>query len=233
MGRRVTIQRKTSETDIRLTLELDGSGEHRIETGIPFLNHMLAQVARHGRFDLTVQATGDLPVDLHHTVEDVGIVLGDAVSQALGEKAGIVRYGAARVPMDEALASVVIDLSGRPFCVFQAPQLTGRIGEFDADLVREFFQGLTNHLRANVHVHVEYGQNLHHMAEAAFKAAGRALDLATRLDPRLHGGKLFLLHFPYAPGAALRLSGAGLRSDQKRASRTSGRIHPFSTICAI
>ncbi|MEK7203896.1 MAG: imidazoleglycerol-phosphate dehydratase HisB [candidate division NC10 bacterium] len=187
MGRRATIQRKTSETDIRMTLDLDGSGEHRIETGIPFLNHMLAQVARHGGFDLTVQATGDLPVDLHHTVEDVGIVLGDAVSQALGEKAGIVRYGAARVPMDEALASVVIDLSGRPFCVFQAPQLTGRIGEFDADLVREFFQGLTNHLRANVHVHVEYGQNLHHMAEAAFKAAGRALDLATRLDPRLQG----------------------------------------------
>jgi len=188
MGRRMTIQRKTSETDIRLTLDLDGSGAHRVETGIPFLNHMLAQVARHGRFDLTVEATGDLPVDLHHTVEDVGIVLGDAISQALGEKAGIVRYGAARVPMDEALASVVIDLSGRPFLVFQAPQLRGRIGDFDADLVREFFQGLTNHLRANVHVHVEYGQNLHHMAEAAFKAAGRALDLATRLDHRLQGG---------------------------------------------
>ncbi len=187
MGRRVTIERKTSETNIRLALDLDGSGEHRIETGIPFLNHMLAQVARHGRFDLTLQATGDLPVDLHHTVEDVGIVLGDAVSQALGDKAGIVRYGGARVPMDEALASVVSDLSGRPFLVFQAPQLTGRIGDFDADLVREFFQGLTNHLRANVHVHVEYGQNLHHMTEAAFKAAGRALDLATRLDPRLHG----------------------------------------------
>jgi imidazoleglycerol-phosphate dehydratase len=188
MGRRATIQRKTSETDIRMTLDLDGSGAHRIETGIPFLNHMLAQVARHGRFDLTVQAAGDLPVDLHHTVEDVGIVLGDAISEVLGEKVGIVRYGAARVPMDEALASVVIDLGGRPFLVFQAPQLTGRIGEFDADLVREFFQGLTNHLRANVHVRVEYGQNLHHMVEAAFKAAGRALDLATRLDPRLQGG---------------------------------------------
>jgi imidazoleglycerol-phosphate dehydratase len=187
MGRRVTIQRKTSETDIRLTLDLDGSGEHRIETGIPFLDHMLAQVARHGRFDLMVQATGDLSVDLHHTVEDVGIVLGDAVSQALEGKAGIVRYGAAQVPMDEALASVVIDLSGRSFLVFQAPQLTGRIGDFDAGLVREFFQGLANHLRANVHVHVEYGQNLHHMAEAAFKAAGRALDLATRPDPRLQG----------------------------------------------
>ncbi len=148
---------------------------------------MLAQVARHGRFDLAVQATGDLSVDLHHTVEDVGIVLGEAISQALGEKAGIVRYGAARVPMDEALASVVIDLSGRPFLVFQAPQLAGRIGDFEAGLVREFLQGMTNHLRANVHVHVEYGQNLHHMAEAIFKAAGRALDRATMVDPRLSG----------------------------------------------
>ncbi len=187
MGRHAVIQRKTSETDIQVTLDLDGTGEHRVGTGIPFLDHMLGQVARHGCFDLTVQATGDLPVDLHHTVEDVGIVLGDAVSQALGEKAGILRYGAARVPMDEALASAVIDLSGRPFLVFQAPQLKGRIGDFEADLVREFFQGLTNHLRANVHIHVEYGQNLHHMAEAVFKAAGRALDQATTADPRLLG----------------------------------------------
>jgi len=187
MGRRAVIRRKTSETDIRMTLDLDGTGEHRMETGIPFLDHMLAQVARHGRFDLAVQATGDLSVDLHHTVEDVGIVLGEAISQALGEKAGIVRYAAARVPMEEALASVVIDLSGRPFLIFQAPQLTGQIGDFEADLVREFFQGLTNHLRANVHVHLEYGQNLHHMAEAIFKAAGRALDQATMADPRLSG----------------------------------------------
>ena len=187
MGRRAAVQRKTSETDIQLTLNLDGTGEHRLETGIPFLNHMLAQMAKHGRFDLDMQATGDLPVDLHHTVEDVGIVLGEAVSQALGEKAGILRYGAARVPMDEALASAAIDLSGRPYLVFQAPQLKGRIGDFDADLVREFFQGLTNHLRANVHIHVEYGQNLHHMAEAVFKAAGRALDQATTADPRLQG----------------------------------------------
>ena len=187
MGRRAVMQRKTSETDIQMTLDLDGTGEHRIQTGIPFLDHMLSQVARHGRFDLSVQATGDLPVDLHHTVEDVGIVLGEAISQALGEKAGIVRYGAARVPMDEALASAVIDLSGRPFLVYQAPQLKGRIGDFEADLVREFFQGLTNHLRANVHIHVEYGQNVHHMAEAVFKAAGRALHQATALDPRLAG----------------------------------------------
>jgi len=185
MGRRAVIQRTTSETGIQVTLDLDGTGEHRVETGIPFLNHMLAQVARHGRLDLTVEAAGDLSVDLHHTVEDIGIVLGDAVSQALGEKAGIIRYGAARVPMDEALASAVIDLSGRPFLVFQAPQLRGRIGDFEADLVREFFQGLTNHLRANVHIHVEYGQNLHHMAEAVFKAAGRALHQATTVDPRL------------------------------------------------
>jgi imidazoleglycerol-phosphate dehydratase len=187
VGRRAEIRRTTSETDIRIRLDLDGKGDHRIETGIPFLDHMLAQVAKHGRFDLEVQATGDLGVDLHHTVEDVGIGLGDAVSQALGDRAGIVRYGAARVPMDESLASVVVDLSGRPFLVFQAPQLRGRVGDFDADLVREFFQGLTNHLRANVHVHVEYGQNLHHMVEATFKAAARALDQATLLDPRVPG----------------------------------------------
>jgi imidazoleglycerol-phosphate dehydratase len=188
MQRQATLHRQTAETDIRMTLDLDGSGAHRIATGIPFLDHLLSQVARHGRLDLSIEARGDLQVDLHHTVEDVGIVLGDAVTQALGEKAGIVRYGAARVPMDDALASAVLDLSGRPFLVFQAPQLRGRIGEFDADLVREFFQGLTNHLRANLHLTVEYGQNLHHMAEALFKAAGRALDQATRPDPRLQGG---------------------------------------------
>ncbi len=188
MGRSATIARTTTETDIHIRLDLDGRGEHQIATGIPFLDHMLAQVARHGRFDLTVQATGDLPVDLHHTVEDVGIALGDAFTAALGDKAGIARYGAARVPMDEALAGCVLDLSGRPCLVFQAPQIRGgRIGEFDADLVREFFQGLTNHLRANLHLQVEYGGNLHHMAEAAFKALARALDQATRLDPRVEG----------------------------------------------
>ncbi len=188
MSRSAAIARKTAETEIRIRLDLDGRGEHAIATGIPFLDHMLAQVARHGRCDLTVDATGDLHVDLHHTVEDVGIALGDAVSQAVGDKAGIVRYGAARVPMDEALASAVVDLSGRPYLVFQAPQLAGeRIGDFDAGLVREFFLGLTNHLRANVHVQVEYGQNAHHMVEAAFKAFGRALDQATRQDPRVAG----------------------------------------------
>ena len=188
MSRSAAIARKTAETDIRIRLDLDGRGEHAIVTGISFLDHMLAQVARHGHFDLAVEASGDLHVDLHHTVEDVGIALGDAVSQALGDKAGIVRYGAARVPMDESLASVVVDLSGRPYLVFQAPQIAGeRIGDFDAGLVREFFLGLTNHLRANVHVQVEYGQNPHHMVEAAFKALGRALDQATRQDPRVAG----------------------------------------------
>jgi imidazoleglycerol-phosphate dehydratase len=188
MSRSVAIARKTAETDIRIRLDLDGRGENAIATGIPFLDHMLAQVARHGHFDLAVEASGDLHVDLHHTVEDVGIALGDAVSQALGDKAGIARYGAARVPMDESLASAVVDLSGRPYLVFQAPQIAGeRIGDFDAGLVREFFLGLANHLRANVHVQVEYGQNAHHMVEAAFKALGRALDRATRQDPRVAG----------------------------------------------
>jgi imidazoleglycerol-phosphate dehydratase len=188
MSRTAVIDRKTTETHITIRLDLDGRGEHAIATGMPFLDHMLAQVARHGHFDLSVEATGDLAVDFHHTVEDLGIALGEAVSQALGDKAGIVRYGAARVPMDDALASIVVDLSGRPFLVFQAPQLKGgRVGDFDLDLVREFFQGLTNHLRANLHVQVEYGQNLHHMVEAVYKALGRALDRATGLDPRLSG----------------------------------------------
>jgi imidazoleglycerol-phosphate dehydratase len=188
MSRSATVVRTTTETDIRISLNLDGRGTHEVATGIPFLDHMLSAAARHGRFDLSVEARGDLTVDLHHTVEDVGIALGDAFAQAVGDKAGIVRYGAARVPMDEALASLVVDLSGRPYLVFQAPQIKGgRIGEFDADLVREFFLGLTNHLRANVHVQVEYGENLHHMVEALFKALGRALDQATSLDSRLPG----------------------------------------------
>ncbi len=188
MSRSASIARKTAETDIRLRLRLDGRGEHAIATGLPFLDHMLTQVARHGHYDLTVEATGDLQVDFHHTVEDLGIALGEAVSQALGDRAGIVRYGSARVPMDDALASVVVDLSGRPYLVFQAPQLKGeRVGDFDLDLVREFFQGLANHLRATLHVQVEYGQNLHHMVEAAYKALGRALGQATSVDPGLQG----------------------------------------------
>ncbi|MFB3818401.1 MAG: imidazoleglycerol-phosphate dehydratase HisB [Candidatus Methylomirabilales bacterium] len=187
MSRTASVARKTGETDIRLEVELDGAGAVEVATGIPFFDHMLTALGRHGHLGLRLEATGDLAVDFHHTVEDVGIVLGEAIGQALGDKAGIVRYGAARVPMDEALASVAVDLCGRPYLVFQAPQLLGRIGDFEADLVREFFQAFTNHLRANVHLTVEYGQNLHHMVEAAFKATGRALDQATRLDPRIAG----------------------------------------------
>jgi imidazoleglycerol-phosphate dehydratase len=187
MSRIGAVERRTSETAITLKIDLDGTGRTDIRTGIPFFDHMLSALARHGRFDLTLAAEGDLAVDFHHTVEDVGIVLGEAVLQALGDRAGLVRYGAARVPMDEALGAAVVDLSGRPFLVFQAPQLRGRLGDFDVDLVREFFQALTNHLRANLHLQVEYGQNLHHMAEALFKAAGRALDQATALDPRIAG----------------------------------------------
>ncbi len=184
MGRSAVIHRKTSETDIRISLDLDGRGEYRVATSMAFLDHMLAQVARHGRIDLTIDATGDLSVDFHHTVEDIGIALGDAIAQALGSRAGITRYGAARVPMDEALATAVVDLGGRAYLVFQAPQLKGeRTGDFDLDLIREFLQGLSSHLLANIHVQVEYGQNLHHMAEALFKALGRALHQAVDLDP--------------------------------------------------
>ena len=188
MNRSAAVHRKTSETDIRIRLDLDGRGEHHIATGMPFLDHMLAQVARHGHLDLAIEATGDLAVDFHHTVEDVGITLGDAMAQALGDRADITRYGAARVPMDESVASAVVDLGGRAYLVLQAPQLKGeRIGDFDLDLIREFLQGLAGHLLANVHLQVEYGQNLHHMAEAAFKALGRALRQATSLDPRAAG----------------------------------------------
>ena len=185
--RRATVARRTAETDIRVDLDLDGQGQHRIATGIPFLDHMLSQVARHGLFDLTVKAAGDLEVDDHHTAEDVGISLGEAFLQALGDKRGIHRYGEATVPMDEAAARVVIDLSGRPYLVFQAAPLRGRIGTFAAELVKEFFKGFATHVKANVHVTLLYGENKHHMAEAIFKATARALDAATAIDPRVTG----------------------------------------------
>ncbi len=188
MSRAGTVHRKTTETEIRIHIELDGRGEHQIATGMPFLDHMLAQLARHGRMDVTVEASGDLAVDFHHTVEDVGIALGEAIAQALGDRTGITRYGAARVPMDESLAAAVVDLGGRAFLVYQAPQLKGeRVGSFDLDLVREFMQGLAAHLRANLHLQIDYGQNAHHMAEALFKALARALAEAVRLDPRAAG----------------------------------------------
>ncbi|MCI0370596.1 MAG: imidazoleglycerol-phosphate dehydratase HisB [candidate division NC10 bacterium] len=185
MLRRGRVHRKTTETDVLVELTLDGRGRSEVQTGLPFFNHMLAQLARHGLFDLTIRAKGDLEVDPHHTMEDVGLALGEAFAQALGEKVGIRRYGEAAVPMDDALAWVAVDLSGRPYFVYQAEKLAGKIGEFDAQLLKEFFRALATAMKANVHIGVLYGENTHHMAEAIFKAAARALGEATSMDPRV------------------------------------------------
>ena len=185
--RNATIERKTSETDIFLTLDLDGRGSSEIDTSVPFMDHMLGAVASHGFFDLKVQATGDVEIDAHHTVEDLGICLGEAFKKALGDKAGIRRFGRATMPMHEALASVIIDFSGRPFLVFNVDIPKAKVGEFDTELVEEFFVAFCNHSGANVHVNLAYGDNLHHIIEGIFKAFGRALDEATGLDPRIEG----------------------------------------------
>jgi imidazoleglycerol-phosphate dehydratase len=187
MPRDTTIDRKTSETDIRLSLEVDGSGTSTIQSGIPFFDHMLTLFARHGLFDLNVTANGDLDVDLHHTVEDTGIVLGQAFTKALGDKKGIRRYGHSYVPMDETLARAVVDLSGRPFLEYRAPGGVEPINGFSFQLVEEFLRGFAVHAAANVHVEILYGRDAHHMAEAIFKALARALDVATQLDPRVTG----------------------------------------------
>ncbi|MBE0500252.1 MAG: imidazoleglycerol-phosphate dehydratase HisB [Desulfuromonadales bacterium] len=185
MSRNATIERSTKETQVCLELELDGRGEYKIETGVPFFDHMLDQVARHGFFNLTVAAKGDLEIDAHHTVEDVGICLGAAFKKALGDKKGIRRFGRGTMPMHEALASVILDFSGRPFLVFNADLPKVKVGEFDVELVEEFFVAFCNHSGANIHVNLAYGENLHHIVEAIFKAFGRALDDATGLDPRI------------------------------------------------
>jgi imidazoleglycerol-phosphate dehydratase len=187
MARRAEVERITKETQIRLSLELDGRGEANVCTSVPFLDHMLDLFARHGLFDLRVEAQGDIDIDFHHTVEDIGIVLGSACKEALGEKRGIRRYGQATVPMDETLASVAIDLSGRPYLVYNVRLPKVKIGDFDVELAREFFQALANNLGANIHVNVMYGDNVHHMLEACFKALARALDQATQVDPRIEG----------------------------------------------
>ncbi len=187
MARSATINRKTGETDIHLTLELDGEGSSQISTSVPFLDHMLTQIARHGFFDLSVAATGDIEIDAHHTVEDLGICLGEAFKKALAGKAGIRRYGRGTMPMHEALASVIIDFSGRPFLVFNVDMPKAKVGDFDTELVEEFFVAFCNHAGANVHVNLAYGDNLHHIIEGIFKAFGRALDEATGLDPRVKG----------------------------------------------
>lgn len=187
MSRSASIERVTRETQIRLALEIDGSGEGKICSSVAFLDHMLDLFARHGLFDLTVEAKGDTDIDFHHTVEDIGIVLGQAFKEALGEKKGIRRYGQATVPMDETLASVAVDLSGRPYLVYNASLPKVKIGEFDVELAREFFQAFVNNCGANLHINVMYGDNVHHVLEACFKALARALDMATQLDPRIEG----------------------------------------------
>ena len=184
-NRRAVVQRSTLETQIEVDLNLDGSGVAQVNTRVPFLDHMLEQVARHGLVDLRIQAEGDLHIDAHHTVEDVGITLGQALWEALQERRGIRRFGHAYVPLDEALARVVIDLSGRPHLDFQVVFLRSHIGGFDVDLCHEFFQGLVNHAALTLHIDCLRGRNAHHIAEAVFKAFGRALRMATESDPRM------------------------------------------------
>lgn len=182
--RQATIERNTLETQISVTLDLDGSGKFSAETGVPFLDHMMEQIARHGMFDLSIKAKGDLQIDAHHTTEDIGITIGQAFKQALGDKKGIVRYGHAYVPLDEALSRVVLDLSGRPGMEFDVKFTRDKVGEFDTDLFFEFFQGFTNHAGVTLHIDSIKGRNAHHIAETVFKAFGRALRMAVTLDPR-------------------------------------------------
>ena len=186
-NRSARVKRETKETQIEVTVGIDGKGSSTIDTGIPFLDHMLDQVARHGMMDLTIHAQGDLKVDAHHTVEDVGITLGQALLQALGGKKGIRRYGHAYVPLDEALSRVVLDCSGRPSMDYNVTFPRARIGNFDVDLLREFFQGFVNHALVTLHIDTLRGRNAHHIAETLFKAFGRALRMALEIDPRSEG----------------------------------------------
>jgi imidazoleglycerol-phosphate dehydratase len=187
MSRKGRVERKTKETEISVDLDLDGKGNSEIETGIPFLNHMLESFSRHGLFELKLTAKGDLAVDYHHTVEDVGLALGQAFKEALGEKQGIRRFGECSVPLDEALARVVVDLSGRPYLSYNVKIRPGRVGDFDTDLPHEFYQALANQLGMNLHIDVLKGENPHHIIEACFKALARAMESATRVDPRIQG----------------------------------------------
>ena len=186
-GRSGTVARTTKETSIQLTLAVDGTGRAQIHTGIPFLDHMLDLFARHGLFDLTVKASGDLDVDYHHTVEDVGLALGQALRESLGDKAGIRRFGEATVPLDEALVQSVVDLSGRPFFAYEVRLKQAKIGNFDVELIHDFLLALVNQAGMNLHVRMLAGRNPHHVIEAAFKGFARALDAATQRDPRVRG----------------------------------------------
>lgn len=185
--RSAKIDRNTLETKISVDLNLDGSGKVKLDTGLPFLEHMLDQIARHGLLDLAIEAKGDLHIDGHHTVEDIGITLGQAFNQAVGDKKGLRRYGHAYVPLDEALSRVVLDISGRPGLVFNAEFTRSNVGEFEVDLIREFFQGFVNHALVTLHIDNLAGDNAHHQAETIFKAFGRALRVALEIDPRMAG----------------------------------------------
>lgn len=185
--RQATVERNTLETQIQVTVNLDGNGDCRLDTGVPFLEHMLDQIARHGLIDLDIVAKGDLHIDAHHTVEDIGITLGQAVAKAVGDKKGITRYGHAYVPLDEALSRVVIDFSGRPGMEYNVKFTRSMIGEFDVDLFHEFFQGFINHANVTLHIDNLSGTNSHHIAETVFKAFGRAVRMALAADPRMQG----------------------------------------------
>lgn len=187
MTREASVERRTNETDIKLSFAIDGEGKSNLETSVPFLTHMLDLFTKHGQFNLTIDAVGDVEIDDHHTTEDIGICLGQALREALGDKKGIKRYGNAFVPMDEALAQVVVDLSNRPHLEFRAELPSARVGTFDTELVHEFLWKLALEARMNLHVIVHYGHNTHHIIEAIFKAFGRALDEATMIDPRVKG----------------------------------------------
>jgi imidazoleglycerol-phosphate dehydratase len=185
--RKATISRNTLETQITITLDVDGTGQSSFSTGVPFLEHMLEQISRHGLVDLDIQATGDLHIDAHHLVEDIGITLGQALQQAVGDKRGMTRYGHAYVPLDEALSRVVIDFSGRPELAYRVDFPRASIGEFETDLIHEFFQGFCNHALVTLHIDNLQGQNSHHIAETIFKAFGRALRMAATADERMSG----------------------------------------------
>ena len=184
MNRKAAVKRKTTEVDVSIDVNIDGTGIYDIDTGIPFFDHMLEQFSKHGYFDLKIKAKGDIEIDFHHTVEDVGLTLGDAILKALAEKRGIRRFGQAYVPFDETLVLSVIDLSGRPFCTFRAESPKSKMGEFDVELAEEFFKSFTNTLKCNLYIEKVAGGNLHHIVEAMFKSVARALDEATSIDPR-------------------------------------------------
>ena len=184
MIRESIVKRKTSEVEVYTKINIDGEGKYKIDTGIPFFNHMLEQLAKHGLFDIEIIAKGDTEIDFHHTVEDVGIALGEAFSQALGDKKGIKRYGFSSIPFDETLSCSSLDLSGRPFFIFKVDMPSTKVGEFDVELTREFFQSFTNNIKANIHIETKYGTNNHHIIESIFKSIAKSLDLATTYDPR-------------------------------------------------